>query len=329
VQRSQYGTTLVEALPGQLEYGVSWSDRGNPRPPPTTADLSVPENYTAVLNDVAMEIGLSADDAQRAVAQVVDFFDKNYKYTLIQPGFYPGRTALAHFLLRDRKGHCEYFATATALLLRHAKIPARYAVGYVVHEYSPLEKAFVARARHAHSWVEAFVDNRWITIDTTPGEWYELEQANASSWQRVQDLWSWITNLYARFQRTDHGDVGDSLIWLVPPLTLLLVWRLRSRLRNVRTKPEVREAIPADQGGDSELYKLSRLLRKRGFTLRDGDTLKTFLTRFAANTDIAGVRLSRLLELHYRYRFAHVGLSSEERDELRIGAEKYCQRINP
>ena len=153
-----------------------------------------------------------------------------------------------------------------------------------------------------------------------------MEHANASNWQNVQDLWSWITNLYQRFQRTDHGSIGDSLIWLVPPLTLLLVWRLRSRLRSVRTKHEVQKTLTAEQGRDSELYRLSALLGERGFTLREGETLKTYLMR-TADIEIAGIRLGRLLELHYRYRFAHAGLSSDERDELRIGAEKYCQQI--
>ncbi len=326
VQRNQYGTTLVEALPGQLEYSVSWTNGDAPRPPPAAADSAIPENYSQVLRQIAAEIGLMPDDTNAAaLARVEDFFRDNFKYSLIQQGFYPGRTALAHFLLQDRKGHCEYFATATALLLRQAGIPARYAVGYVVSEYSPLEKAFVARARHAHSWAEAFIDNRWITVDTTPGEWYGLEQAHASNWQGVQDLLSWIGNRYARFQRTDRDFVDGTLLWLVPPLFLLLLWRLRSRARTVLARQQTRPAIRGEQGLDSELYGFSGLLRARGFTLRPGDTLKAFLNR-NVDADVAGVRLVRLLELHYRYRFAEKGLSLDERDELRGGSEEYCRR---
>ena len=209
--------------------------------------------------------------------------------------------------------------------MRYAGIPARYAVGYVVAEYSPLEQAFVARARHAHSWTEAFVEGRWTMIDTTPGEWYELEQARSSSWQRVQDLWSWMSNLYERFQRTDHGSLGNSLIWLVPPLTLLLLWRLRSRARSIGPEQAITPTMQPERGQDSELYRLSRLLGERGFALRPGDTLKTFLLR-NVNAEIAGVLVGRLLELHYRYRFARTGLSLVEREELRVGSEIICLR---
>ena len=325
VQRNQYGTTLLEALPGQLEYGAAWTNGGAGLQPPSTADLLVPKNYAEVIQQVAAEISLPTDDPRAAVEHVVRFFDMNYKYSLIQRGSHPGHTPLAHFLLNERKGHCEYFATATTLLLRQAGIPARYAVGYVVDEYSPLEEAFVGRARHAHSWTEAFVDNRWMTIDTTPSEWYGLEQARASSWQRMQDLWSWIGNRYRRFQRTDHDFFADYLIWLVPPLTLLLFWRLRAHARNMRAEPGSQPRAQTGRGLDSELFNLSRQLRDQGFTLRPGDTLRTFLVQ-NVDLDVGGAPLGRLLDLHYRYRFAAEDLSMDERDELRDGAEEYCQR---
>ena len=327
VQRNRFGTALVEASPGQLEYGVSWDTQNNNRTLPTAEDLSVPNNYADVIGELADEINIDTDDPAAAVAKLVRFFRANFKYSLIQKSFYPGRTPLSRFLLQDRRGHCEYFATASALLLRHAGIPARYAVGYVVDEYSPLEKAFVARARHAHSWTEAFVDNRWITVDTTPSEWYELEHARASNWQHVQDIWSWITNQYARFQRSDREIFSDSLIWFVPSLILILLWRLRSRLRNTGQSQTPSQSIHATIGQDSELYQLSQILRTKGHVLHAGDTLKTFLVR-NVNDNVSGIHLVRLFDLHYRYRFSSDGLTPPERSELRTGAAEYCQRYS-
>lgn len=321
VQLNQYATTLVEALPGQLEYNVTWSDEDALRPPPTAADLSVPDNYAETIEEIAGEIGLRRDEPDAAMAQIEAFFKQNFKYSLIQKGYYPGRTPLAHFLLKDRKGHCEYFATAAALLLREAGIPSRYAVGYVVDEYSALEQAFVARARHAHSWAEAYVDNRWVMLDTTPSVWFGLERANASNWQYVQDLWSWLSNRYYRFQRSEDS-VVDSLIWFVPPLSLWLFWRLRSRVRKIGESPETTRE-PRGRGLDSELYRLCDLLCEHGFAMHPGDTLKSFLRRNLAR-DIAEFPLERLLDLHYRHRFARGALSSQERAELCSGGEKYC-----
>ena len=325
VQRNQFGTTLIEALPGQFEYGVAWNTRSDKRAPPTSDDLAVPDNYKQLVRQVADEIGLERADSKAAIEKVVGFFQASFKYSLIQKGFYPGRTPLSHFMLHERRGHCEYFATATALLLRHVGIPTRYAVGYVVDEYSPLEKAFIARARHAHSWTEVFVDNRWTAVDTTSGEWYELEHANASNWQQVQDIWSWVTNQYARFQRSDVEIVSDSLIWLVPPLIVLLLWRLRSHLRNTGEQPAGPRPLRGARGQDSELYRLSQLVRDKGFTLQSGDTLRSFLVRNVQPT-FSGVELTRLLQLHYQYRFSVSGLSLSERDELSAGSAIYCHR---
>ena len=86
-------------------------------------------------------------------------------------------TPLTRFLLTSRSGHCEYFATATVLLLRQLGIPARYAVGYYVHE--PAGSGYVVRERDAHAWCLAW--NRqtgsWDDFDTTPASWVAIEGA--------------------------------------------------------------------------------------------------------------------------------------------------------
>jgi transglutaminase-like putative cysteine protease len=322
VQRSQYGTTLVEALPGQFEYGVSWTDQSAATSEPLPSDLSIPQNYNDVIDTISGEIGIDKNDPIGTVAKIRQFFSDNFKYTLIQRGFYPGRTPLSHFLTENRQGHCEYFATATTLLLRRAGIPARYAVGYVVDEYSSFEGAFVARARDAHSWAEAYVGGEWIMVDTTPAIWAALEHANASNWQVIQDMWSWLSNRYNRFGRTDRGSIGDHLVWFVPPLTLILVWRLRKQLRKV-VKRDPENRIIKNLGSDSELYTLTTLLNEKGIQIEPGDTLLIFLRRNVV-ANVGGVSLQRIVELHYRYRFANQPLSVTERTELRDGCSKYC-----
>ena len=102
-----------------------------------------------------------------------------------------GSTALGDFLQRSKSGHCEYFAAATTLLLRSAGIPARYATGYAVLEHSALEKAYLVRARHAHAWSRAWIDGRWIDVDTTPPSWFDEEARDAAFWQGALDLLRW------------------------------------------------------------------------------------------------------------------------------------------
>lgn len=74
------------------------------------------------------------------------------------------------FLLDVREGHCEYFATSMAVLLRNLGIPARIVNGYYATEWNGISSAFTVRQRDAHSWVEAWMgdDYGWMTFDPTP-----------------------------------------------------------------------------------------------------------------------------------------------------------------
>lgn len=76
---------------------------------------------------------------------------------------------LAHFLFDRGKGHCEYFASALAVMLRSENIPSRVVTGFLGGDYNRISGWYVVRASDAHSWVEAFIDGEgWITLDPTP-----------------------------------------------------------------------------------------------------------------------------------------------------------------
>jgi transglutaminase-like putative cysteine protease len=73
------------------------------------------------------------------------------------------------FLLRDRTGHCEYFASGMVLMARVAGIPARVTTGYRVAEHNALGGYHVVRERNAHAWVEAWIEGKgWVSYDPTP-----------------------------------------------------------------------------------------------------------------------------------------------------------------
>jgi transglutaminase-like putative cysteine protease len=76
---------------------------------------------------------------------------------------------LADFLFVRRKGHCEYFASAMAVMLRTLNIPSRLATGFQTGVYNPISDLWLVRASDAHSWVEAWIPGRgWTTFDPTP-----------------------------------------------------------------------------------------------------------------------------------------------------------------
>ncbi|MBI1895664.1 MAG: DUF3488 domain-containing protein [Acidobacteria bacterium] len=94
---------------------------------------------------------------------------RNYGYTTELPDLDGVLDPMSHFLFERKKGHCEYFASAMALMLRSAGIPARIAVGFQSGQYNPLTGMHVIRASDAHSWVEAYIDGQgWSSFDPTP-----------------------------------------------------------------------------------------------------------------------------------------------------------------
>jgi protein-glutamine gamma-glutamyltransferase len=83
-----------------------------------------------------------------------------------------GPDPLSDFLFNVRAGHCEYFATAMALMLRTLRVPARVVNGFQTGEYNPAADAYVVRQADAHSWVEVYFPeaDAWVTFDPTPAD---------------------------------------------------------------------------------------------------------------------------------------------------------------
>ena len=106
-------------------------------------------------------------DMDRAVA-VMRYLRRSYGYTLQLPS-HEVADPLANFLFTRRQGHCEYFASAMAVMLRAVGIPSRLVTGFQSGIFNPLTGLYVIRASDAHSWVEAWMPGRgWVTFDPTP-----------------------------------------------------------------------------------------------------------------------------------------------------------------
>lgn len=176
---NQYGTVTFQRKPGKLSYVVEFDPTRSPDGPPTPQDLEIPQIEQPALQKILQSLSLQGKSAQEQVQTVEAFFGQGFQYSLNLNQPQNGETPLAAFLLDHRAGHCEYFASATSLLLRAAGIPTRYTVGYAVDEYSSAEQQYVVRASNAHAWVMAYVNGSWVTVETTPGDGLSLS-ANRS-----------------------------------------------------------------------------------------------------------------------------------------------------
>ena len=151
----------------------------------------------------------SATNYDRAVA-IEQYLRTHFAYTLQLPRTVP-RDPLANFLFERRQGHCEYFASSMAVMLRTLGIPSRIVTGFRTGEFNDLTGQYVVRASNAHSWVEAYLPGSgWISFDPTPGGTVSAPtgfsrlqlylDAAASFWRE------WIINYDANHQRTLSQD---------------------------------------------------------------------------------------------------------------------------
>jgi protein-glutamine gamma-glutamyltransferase len=133
--------------------------------------LSVPESIPARVGDLARQwtAGYGTDDEKARVITL--HLQRDYKYDINSPsGGKP--QPLDHFLFESRRGHCEFFSTAMAIMLREIGIPSRNVTGFVGGTYNRFGHYYAVREGDAHSWVEAYIGPRdrgaWVTFDPTP-----------------------------------------------------------------------------------------------------------------------------------------------------------------
>ncbi|MEJ7606898.1 MAG: DUF3488 and transglutaminase-like domain-containing protein [Bryobacteraceae bacterium] len=148
----------------------AFSEYSDASPPMSSKDrashLALPELDPRIA-DLSQTLGKGQTSEQSAKAIELHLRSR-YGYT-IDLLSEPVADPLAHFLFERRQGHCEYFASAMAVMLRELQIPSRVVTGFESGVYNPLTGFHAIRASDAHSWVEAYLPGAgWTTFDPTP-----------------------------------------------------------------------------------------------------------------------------------------------------------------
>jgi protein-glutamine gamma-glutamyltransferase len=118
--------------------------------------------------ELAQRITANAPTNYDKAAAIEYYLNTNYGYTL-QLGNSAVRDPLVNFLFERKQGHCEYFASAMAIMLRTLGIPSRVVNGFRTGEFNDVNSQYLVRARNAHSWVEVYFSGfGWVSFDPTP-----------------------------------------------------------------------------------------------------------------------------------------------------------------
>jgi len=241
LERNSFGTFMMKPSQPVSDARVLWDDKFATEAPPWESiirddrlkavqpDLFVPNREATVLKEVVDELGLREGTTVEKIERLREYFLTNFKYTRynsvprdltrwaqgnkerkewLKKG---ERTLLGAFLQYTHAGHCEYFATASGLLLREAGVPTRYVSGFAVVERDPKSGEALIRGTHAHAWCRAWDEatKKWIDVDLTPPDWTGLETPPKSRFQGLQD----------RIQRLRE----DLLVWRDRPGNMAII----------------------------------------------------------------------------------------------------------
>lgn len=257
--------------------------------------LDVPASVEPTVRRVASTVVDPAATPRAKAASIERFFAENFEYEINQTTA-PGRVdPLAHFLDSRHAAHCEYFASATVMMLRANDVPARYVTGYVADEvHEDDDRLWYARNRDAHAWVEAFDEEtgQWFAVESTPGRRYQtldpelVDQAADGSASLLGqdddfDNAGWLTPMLGwMFSIRVTEGLSKLFRWIQWPLFigLLYIWWTRF------LKPQVQNGGTLDQMSRKRLRQVDRKVAKWSLVRQPNETLYQFADRVTAST---------------------------------------------
>ncbi|NCG22352.1 MAG: hypothetical protein GWP91_25330, partial [Rhodobacterales bacterium] len=287
LSRDSHGAWRVVDAPERVELTVvsrgPWGrDSTAVTDPPRPGQyLDLPHRMDDRVAELAVQVAGAAVDADATIDRVANYLRDNYDYTRA-PRDVGEDEPLSTFLFDRRTGHCEYFASAQALLLRNLDVPARLVNGFVGGDLDPIDGRLVVRRHHAHSWVEAWNGERWRVVDATPGAGAPVGPsllAGIGEW--IQGLWvshilgfdgarqtAALTTIGSSFQRVSGQTHTGAVPWLgltlLCALSLLSAWVVE-RLLNVSWRRLTGER-PKRSGPVARLHRKARAhLQSQGY----------------------------------------------------------------
>jgi transglutaminase-like putative cysteine protease len=132
--------------------------------------LALPGELAPELTALARSVTAGKVHAIDKVIAITSWLDHTHEYsTNLDRPLAGQRDPIEDFLFERKTGHCEYFASAAALMLRAVGVPTRYVNGFLGGEWNAVGKYVTVRQNRAHAWVEAYLGELgWIRVDATP-----------------------------------------------------------------------------------------------------------------------------------------------------------------
>jgi hypothetical protein len=224
---------------------------------------------------------------------------------------------LENFLFAEQKGHCEFFATAGALLARSLGVPSRVAYGWAGGTYYEGSNLFVFRSREAHAWTEVLLEGYgWTVLDPTPPGALERELAEAAEPDAKPPGTEELLAAEDEVVFTDAGGLkGPLLLAAAFVLPALVLMALRSR----RSGAAADGAAGERGSGDGYFAAFRRASRRHGLPFGGARTLRRHVAEMADAPEFA----RELQAYHYGVRYEGRPPDRKTEQRLRKAAEEW------
>ncbi len=337
---------------GGLRYDVALAD-GSELPAPALDDVAR-QRYLSLPADLPPRVAALAKswvgderDPERVAKRIEGALRKGYRYDLESPSG-AAKNPLDDFLFVSKRGHCEFYSTAMALMLRTQGVPSRNVNGFIGGTFNRFGRYYAVRQGDAHSWVEVYVDGKgFVRFDPTPPAdaapqseitgvlafVRDMVEAAAQRWDRnvvgydmgqQVSLLRAVRNRYGAFKTKSR--LGATLL-ASPRRTLLTVfavallvgagmywWRRRRKRPEQLAAPSARETLMRET---AELYRaLDVALSQRGAPRPSGTPPLTHAQSLLLLGHPVAETALRLTDRYLRARFGKDALSPDERREF-------------
>ena len=307
--------------------------------------LALTQQYPQEYNPKTIALGKSLasrhDNAEDIANEVLRMFrEQEYVYTLQPPAL--GINVVDEFLFETRRGFCEHYAGAFALLMRAAGVPARIVTGYQGGEYNRVGNYLIVRQSDAHAWTEIWTRNRgWIRIDPTAAvspnriemgldnaladetSGFRIQNRNPIfgnllySWDNLQHSWNdWVLNYDQRKQRDflkklklgieNWSDMVFALVFMLFAVTILY-W----------TIGWYRERPPRPPAYEILFNRLLKKLSKKGYVKNPAEDTRAFLERLPARDLPQRDKIVSIIELYNHIKYGRRGASTRALSSMR------------
>jgi transglutaminase-like putative cysteine protease len=331
---------------------------GEVTPPPDVLEgyLQLPPIRPEIAR-LARQVTRNARTPYDKAEAIERFLKASYKYDLENVSA-SAPDPLYDFLFNRRSGHCEYFATAQAVMMRSVGIPCRLVNGFRRGEYNTWGGHFVVRQSDAHSWVEGFFpDVGWIEFDATPSDLtpppFLLVRLGDQWLDALDSFWTEVISfdhigqvslfqsagkrLFDIFQSTEgvrnevkklrrayrlwirHARLSDFVVPLVFVIAALVLLGVWARYRRYLRLVFLRNVLGGSPERQApEYYREMLAIMKRRGFVRK---LSETPLEFATRTgrELGNLTPVRLTEMYYGNRFGNLPLAKAQLTEIYLG----------